>query len=134
MSFLGSTATVDGTTTKLDGRRRLLELLRPTSRPPRPSTSRTRPGARLQRQLPAQRRAPRTSTGTAAATTASNGRTATIRSSVTAKDASGNTVAVSTEVRGTVDSVDLTQTPPTLKIGGQSFTLDKIKQVVRPGI
>ena len=54
--------------------------------------------------------------------------------SVTAKDASGNTVAVSTEVKGTVDSVDLTQTPPMLKIGGQSFSLDKIKQVVRAGI
>ena len=43
-------------------------------------------------------------------------------------------VAVATEVRGTVDSVDLTQNPPVLKIGGQSFTLDKIKQVVRPGL
>ena len=53
--------------------------------------------------------------------------------SVIAKDASGNSVAVSTEVRGTVDSVDLTQNPPTLKIGGQSFTLDKIKQVVAGG-
>jgi flagellar basal-body rod modification protein FlgD len=54
--------------------------------------------------------------------------------SVTAKDASGNTVAVSTEVKGTVDSVDLTQNPPMLKIGGQSFALDKIKQIVRPGL
>ena len=52
---------------------------------------------------------------------------------VTAKDASGATVAVSTEVKGTVDSVDLTQNPPVLKIGGQSFSLDRIKQVVRPG-
>jgi flagellar basal-body rod modification protein FlgD len=54
--------------------------------------------------------------------------------SVTAKDASGNTVAVATEVRGTVDSVDLTQNPPTLKISGQTFTMDKIKSVVRPGL
>jgi len=54
--------------------------------------------------------------------------------SVTAKDASGNTVAVSTEVNGMVDSVDLTQNPPMLKIGGQSFALDKIKQIVRPGL
>ena len=54
--------------------------------------------------------------------------------SVTAKDASGNTVAISTEVKGTVDSVDLTQNPPMLKIGGQSFALDKIKQIVRPGL
>ena len=53
--------------------------------------------------------------------------------SVTAKDESGNTVAILTEVNGTVDSVDLTQNPPMLKIGGQSFALDKIKQIVRPG-
>jgi flagellar basal-body rod modification protein FlgD len=54
--------------------------------------------------------------------------------SITAKDASGSTIAVSSEVRGTVDSVDLTQNPPVLTIGGQAFTLDKIKQVVRPGL
>jgi flagellar basal-body rod modification protein FlgD len=53
---------------------------------------------------------------------------------ITAKDTSGNTVNVSTTVQGTVDSVDLTSTPPTLSIGGQSFTTDKIKSVVRPGL
>src|SRR3954449_3235639 len=53
---------------------------------------------------------------------------------VTAKDASGTTLAFSTEVKGTVDSVDLTQNPPMLKIGGQSFSLDKIKHVVRAGL
>jgi flagellar basal-body rod modification protein FlgD len=52
--------------------------------------------------------------------------------SVSAKDASGQTVAVSTEVQGVVDQVDLTSTPPLLSIGGQTFTLDKIKRVVRP--
>jgi flagellar basal-body rod modification protein FlgD len=54
--------------------------------------------------------------------------------SITAKDASGQTVAVSTEVKGTVDGVDLTQDPPVLKIGSKSYSLDKIKQVVRPGL
>jgi flagellar basal-body rod modification protein FlgD len=53
--------------------------------------------------------------------------------SITGKDASGQAVAVPSEVDGTVDSVDLTQTPPVLSIGGQNFTLDKIKRVVRPG-
>jgi flagellar basal-body rod modification protein FlgD len=52
--------------------------------------------------------------------------------SVTAKDASGQTVAVSTEIQGVVDSADLTQTPPKLTMGGQSFTLDKVKRIVRP--
>jgi flagellar basal-body rod modification protein FlgD len=52
--------------------------------------------------------------------------------SVTAKDANGQTVAIPSEIEGVVDSVDLTKTPPELSVGGQSFTLDKIKRVVRP--
>ncbi len=51
--------------------------------------------------------------------------------SVTSKDANGQSVAISTEVQGVVDSADLTQDPPTLSIGGQSYALDKIKRVVR---
>src|SRR5262245_2316006 len=53
--------------------------------------------------------------------------------SVSAKDASGQPVSVPSEVQGLVDSVDLTKQPPLLSIGGQSFTLDKIKRVVRSG-
>ncbi|MBR1218583.1 flagellar biosynthesis protein FlgD [Bradyrhizobium sp. U87765 SZCCT0131] len=52
--------------------------------------------------------------------------------SVTAKDANGQAVAVSTQIRGVVDSVDLTANPALLSIGGQSYTTDKIKSVVRP--
>ena len=50
---------------------------------------------------------------------------------VTAKDASGQITSVPSEIDGVVDSVDLTQTPPVLSIGGQNFTMDKIKRVVR---
>ncbi|MEA2903493.1 MAG: flagellar basal-body rod modification protein FlgD [Alphaproteobacteria bacterium] len=53
--------------------------------------------------------------------------------SITGTDASGQTVAIATEIHGVVDSVDLTKTPPLMAIGGQNFTLDKIKRVVRPG-
>jgi len=53
--------------------------------------------------------------------------------SATAVDASKNTVAISTQVESTVDSVDLTQDPPLLSINGQNFTLDKIKRIVRQG-
>lgn len=53
--------------------------------------------------------------------------------SITGKDTSGQAVAISTEVNGTVDGVDLTTSPPTLSIGGQNFTTDKIKRVVRAG-
>ena len=54
--------------------------------------------------------------------------------SVTGKDTSGQTVAIASEIEGVVDSVDLTKTPPELKVGGQAFTLDKIKRVVRPRV
>ncbi|KWV58050.1 flagellar biosynthesis protein FlgD [Bradyrhizobium macuxiense] len=49
----------------------------------------------------------------------------------TGKDASGNSVSISTEVQGMVDSVDLTASPPLLSIGGQTYTTDKVKRVVR---
>jgi flagellar basal-body rod modification protein FlgD len=50
--------------------------------------------------------------------------------SVTAKDANNNTVAVATQIVGTVDSVDLTQSPPLLSIGGQTFTVNQIQSIV----
>lgn len=52
----------------------------------------------------------------------------------TGKDANGKDVAISTEVQGIVDSVDLTSSPALLSIGGQNYTTDQIKRVVRPGV
>jgi flagellar basal-body rod modification protein FlgD len=51
--------------------------------------------------------------------------------SVTATDASGQTAAVSTQIQGVIDSVDMTKSPPQLSIGGQTFTLDQIRKVVK---
>jgi flagellar basal-body rod modification protein FlgD len=51
--------------------------------------------------------------------------------SVTAKDTSGKDVAVSTEVQGVVDSVDMTSSPALLSMGGNNYTIDQIKRVVR---
>lgn len=53
--------------------------------------------------------------------------------SATGKAANGQLVAIPSEIEGVVDGVDLTQDPPVLRIGQQSFTLDKIKRVVRSG-
>lgn len=53
--------------------------------------------------------------------------------SIAAKDASGKSTAISTEVSGVIDGVDLSKNPPVVSIGSQSFTLDKIKQVRRAG-
>lgn len=51
--------------------------------------------------------------------------------SVVGTDSSGNNVAISTEVQGVVDSVDLTANPPLLSIGGQNYTTSQIKRIVR---
>jgi flagellar basal-body rod modification protein FlgD len=48
----------------------------------------------------------------------------------TAKDASNNTVALTTAVEGVVSSVDLTQSPPLLSIGGQTYTVSQIQGIV----
>jgi flagellar basal-body rod modification protein FlgD len=48
----------------------------------------------------------------------------------TAKDASNNTVAITTAIQGVVSSVDLTQSPPLLSIGGQTYTVNQIKSIV----
>lgn len=50
----------------------------------------------------------------------------------TGKDTSGKDVAIATEIQGVVDSVDLTSSPAMLSIGGQNYTTDQIRRVVRP--
>jgi flagellar basal-body rod modification protein FlgD len=49
------------------------------------------------------------------------------------KDTAGKSVGIPSEVQGVVDSVDLTASPPLLSVGGQTYTTDQIKRVVRPG-
>jgi flagellar basal-body rod modification protein FlgD len=51
--------------------------------------------------------------------------------SVVGQNAAGKDVAISTEVQGVVDSVDMTASPPLLSIGGQNYTTDQIKRIVR---
>jgi flagellar basal-body rod modification protein FlgD len=48
----------------------------------------------------------------------------------TAKDSSGNSVGVATSVAGIVSSVDLTQSPPLLSIGGQTFTVNQVQSII----
>lgn len=48
----------------------------------------------------------------------------------TAKDSNGNTVAVTTSVAGVVSSVDLTQSPPLLSIGSQTFTVNQVESII----
>ncbi len=53
---------------------------------------------------------------------------------VAALDSSGQNVAVSTQVQGVVDSVDVSQSPAMLSINGQKYPLSQIKQVFRSGL
>ena len=48
----------------------------------------------------------------------------------TAKDSSGNSVGVATSVAGIVSSVDLTQSPPLVSIGGQTFTVNQVESII----
>ena len=50
----------------------------------------------------------------------------------TGKDSSGTDVGIATEIQGVVDSVDLTASPALLSIGGQNYTTDQIRRVIRP--
>ena len=56
----------------------------------------------------------------------------TYKMTATAKDATGKDVAIATEIQGIVDSVDLTATPALLSIGGENYTTDQIRRVIRP--
>jgi flagellar basal-body rod modification protein FlgD len=56
----------------------------------------------------------------------------TYKLTATAKDSSGKDVAIPTEIQGVVDSVDLTANPALLSIGGQNYTTDQIRRVMRP--
>jgi flagellar basal-body rod modification protein FlgD len=49
----------------------------------------------------------------------------------TGADSSGNAVAISTQIQGVVDSVDLTQSPPLLSINNQTYTVNQIKSIVQ---
>jgi flagellar basal-body rod modification protein FlgD len=49
----------------------------------------------------------------------------------TGADTAGNTVAVSTQIQGVVNSVDLTQSPPLLSINGQTYTVTQIKSITQ---
>jgi flagellar basal-body rod modification protein FlgD len=53
----------------------------------------------------------------------------TYTAAVTAQAASGASVAVTSQVTGVVQSVNLTQNPPQLSINGQNFTISQISSV-----
>ena len=48
----------------------------------------------------------------------------------TATDSANNSVAITMDVAGVVTSVDLTQSPPLLTIGGQTFTVNQIQGIL----
>jgi flagellar basal-body rod modification protein FlgD len=54
----------------------------------------------------------------------------TYKLTATAKDSAGNSVAIGTEIQGVVSSVDLTQSPPLLSIGGQTFTVNQVISIL----
>ena len=52
---------------------------------------------------------------------------------ISAVGANNQNVPVSTQTQGVVSGVDISKSPPTLTVGGQSFTLNQIVQVLSAG-
>ena len=86
---------------------------------------------RLHRQLHDQRRHAELHLGRPRQQRRASGRTATTRSRSPPRTPAASRSRSRPRSQGVVDSVDLTKSPPVLSIGGQTFTLDKIKRVVR---
>jgi flagellar basal-body rod modification protein FlgD len=53
--------------------------------------------------------------------------------SITATGANGQTVPVTTQIQGVVTGVDVSKSPPNLTIGGQSYPLNQVTQVLSAG-
>jgi flagellar basal-body rod modification protein FlgD len=53
--------------------------------------------------------------------------------SISAVGANGQTVPVTTQVQGVVTGVDVSKNPPNLTIGGQSYPLNQITQILSAG-
>jgi flagellar basal-body rod modification protein FlgD len=51
--------------------------------------------------------------------------------SINATNANGQPVAISTQVQGVVSGVNVSQNPPLLTVGGQSFTISQIQSISR---
>jgi flagellar basal-body rod modification protein FlgD len=49
--------------------------------------------------------------------------------SINATNASGQAVAISTQVQGTVSGINISQNPPTLTVGGQSIPISQITSI-----
>jgi len=52
---------------------------------------------------------------------------------ITATDANGQNVPVTTQVQGVVSGVDVSQNPPLLTIGDQSYPLSQVTQILHAG-
>jgi flagellar basal-body rod modification protein FlgD len=55
----------------------------------------------------------------------------TYKMTISATNANGQPVAISTQVQGVVSGVDLSQNPPLLAVGGQSFSISQIQSISR---
>ena len=54
--------------------------------------------------------------------------------SITATGANGAPVTVSTQVQGTVSAVNVSQNPPTVMVGGQSYPISSIQSITNSGL
>jgi flagellar basal-body rod modification protein FlgD len=130
LTFVGKTAVVNGSTTALTNSSATWELSSPTNANVNLSISNSTGQTVFSGNVavPAGQHQPFTWNGLGSdGTKLPDGQ---YKLTATAVDSAGNSVGISTQVQGVVDSVDLTQSPPLLSINGQTFTVNQIQSIV----
>lgn len=131
LGFMGATVTADGAKARLASGRATWRLDVPRTAANATITITDRTGATVKtetRSLAAGTQDYVWTGRTTAGATAPDGEyTVTIQ----ARDATGQTITVKTEVSGTVDGVDLTGSEPVLSLGGLTIPVSKVKTIKR---
>lgn len=131
LGFVGARVTADGKTARLAGGRAEWRLEVPRSAPSATFTITDKTGATVfseSRALGAGTQAYSWAGANSAGGFSPDGE---YTLTVTARDAAGQNVTVSTEVAGTVDSVDVTGSEPVLTIGTLTIPVSKVKTIQR---
>jgi flagellar basal-body rod modification protein FlgD len=129
LGFVGKTATVDGSTTALTNSSATWNLSVPTNSQVKVSITNSTGQTVYSNNYPVNAGSSKAITWDGKGNDGTQWPDGKYTLTATAADSSGNSVAVSTQIQGVVNSVDLTQSPPLLSINGQTYTVSQIKSI-----
>jgi flagellar basal-body rod modification protein FlgD len=129
LGFVGKTAVVNGSTAALTNSSATWELSVPTNSTLNITIANSTGQTVYSGTYPAQAGNNQPFTWNGLGTDGTQNPDGSYKLTATAADASGNNVAITTQIQGVVSSVDLTQSPPLLSINGQSYTVSQIQSI-----